>query len=234
VSAPHFFASSVEHDVVTLDGEEADHARRALRIRVGETITVGDGAGTIVHARVESTGDVVKAVVQDRRFIARPAPLLTIFPAVPKSGKLELIVQKLTELGVDAISPWFAERTVVRWDAAKSATHTARLRAVAHSAAKQSRRAWLPVVAEPAPLHALPPNTLVPHETATTPVRDALDPKAVEVGVVIGPEGGLSDEEVERLVALGGRTVSLGENILRAETAAIAALAIAASELAGS
>lgn len=223
MTAAHFFCDDVAGDTIRLAGDDAHHAARALRIRSGEEITVSDGRGTVVRVRVtnvtssEVTGDVV-----DRATVEQPSPRVVVFPAMPKGGKLDTVVQKLTELGVDEIRPWFANRSVVRWDATKSAARTERLRAIAREAAMQSRRAWLPRVAAPGELGELPGTTIVLHEDAAARLMAALPAVAPRsVGVVIGPEGGLAEDEVERLTAAGASVASLGTPILRTETAAI-------------
>lgn len=223
MSAHHFFAPRVDGDVVTLAGEEGRHASRVLRIRVGEVITIGDGAGTVVTARTDSVEPNVRATVLERTHDARPTPELTVYPAVPKSGKLDLVVQKLTELGVDRIAPWFAERTIVRWDGAKSRAQGERLRAIAHDAAKQSKRAWLPVVLDPAALEVPPRGAFVLHEAGSSRMRDVLPDAPTSVALVVGPEGGLTDTEVTRFREAGAVLASLGAQILRAETASIVA-----------
>jgi len=223
VSAPHFFIERVDSDKISITGDDAHHAARALRIRAGEEITVSDGLGSVVHARatdVSPKGLAAEVVARD--YIEQPLPRLVVFPAVPKAGKLETVVQKLTELGVDEIRPWFAARSVARWDAAKGAARAQRLRAVAREAAMQSRRAWLPVVSDPGPLVDLPEPTLVLHEQAAKGLIASMPSVAPSaVGLVVGPEGGLDAVEVEHLVAQGAMPVSLGRQILRTETAAV-------------
>jgi 16S rRNA (uracil1498-N3)-methyltransferase len=223
VSAPHFFAERVDSDHVRIIGNDAHHAARALRIRPGEEITVSDGQGTVVRARtVDVSSSHLTAEVTARDHVEQPSPLVVVFPAVSKGGKLETVVQKLTELGVDEIRPWFSIRSVVHWDTPKAAARTERLRSVAREAAMQSRRAWLPVVSEPGPLVDLPELTFVLHEEAVDRLiasMPSVAPRAI--GVVVGPEGGLDAEEVEQLTAAGARPVSLGRQILRTETAAV-------------
>jgi len=230
LSVPHFFTNDVRFDVVTLTGPEAAHASRALRVRVGEIISVGNGAGGVVTATVEDVGTVVRARVIERLQVPKPRPVLTVYPAVPKSGKLEVVVQKLTELGVERIVPWFAERTVVRWDELKAHANGDRLRAVGFEACKQSRRAWLVEVADPMHLTTVPEGTVVLHEQERgVRLREVLRPEPDAVGIVIGPEGGLSEAEVERLRAGGAIIAGLGEQILRTETAAIVTAALTLS-----
>jgi len=223
VTAPHFFAEHVDSDHITITGNDAHHAARALRIRPGEQITVSDGHGTVVRARCTDVSSArLTAEVIAREHFEQPSPLLVVFPAVPKGGKLETIVQKLTEIGVDEIRPWFSARSVVRWDAAKAAGRAQRLRAVVREAAMQSRRTWLPTVSDPGPIEQLPEVTLLLHEEATQGLSASLPSVAPRsVAVVIGPEGGLDAEEAERLTGMGARPVSLGRPILRTETAAI-------------
>jgi 16S rRNA (uracil1498-N3)-methyltransferase len=223
VTAPHFFVERVDSDHVSITGDDAHHAALALRIRAGEEITVSDGRGTVVRARCTGVSSkVLTAEVIARDHVEQPSPLLVVFPAVPKAGKLETIVQKLTEIGVDEIRPWFSARGVVRWDAAKVAARAKRLRVVAREAAMQSRRAWLPTVSDPGSIEQLPDPTLLLHEEASEGLTTSLPSVAPRsIGVVVGPEGGLDAEEVARLTGTGALPVSLGRPILRTETAAI-------------
>ena len=223
MTAAHFFTDDVSDDTIRITGADAHHAARALRIRPGEEITVSDGRGTVVRARcADVSQSAVTADVFARDHVEQPVPAVIVFPAVPKAGKLETIVQKLTEIGIDEIRPWFAERSVVKWDASKTVAHAERLRAVAREAAMQSRRAFLPLVADPSELSELPNPTVILHEGAARALSSVL-PSVIPhgVGVVVGPEGGLTDDEVERFSGLGAYPASLGASILRTETAAI-------------
>ena len=227
MTAPHFFAGDVGGDRILLRGEEARHAVRVLRIRPGETITISDGRGTVVEALVvETSREELTADVKDRRAVPRAVPALHVLHAIPKAGKLDLVVQKLTELGVDVFQPFPAARSVARWDERKAAQQTQRLATIAREAAKQSRRAWLPEVVRSAPLEAvdLPSPAYVLHEEAATRLAETLPGKApAAVGLVVGPEGGLTAEEVSALSARGAEPVSLGPLVLRTETAALVA-----------
>jgi len=225
VTAAHFFSDRVDGNVVTLTGDEARHASRVLRIRPNEEITVSDGAGNVVRARcTTAAASQLTAEVIARESVEQPRPRLIVYPAVPKAGKLETIVQKLTELGVDEIRPWFSVRTVVRWDASRARTHTARLVQVAREAAKQSRRAWLPKVGEAGPLGTITIPAVVLHEDADRSLRDVLpNEHPDEFAVVVGPEGGLDGSE---LASMNLPAASLGRQILRAETAAVVGTAL--------
>ena len=228
MSAAHFFCDDVAGDTIHITGDDAHHAARALRIRSGEEITVSDGAGNVVRATVVSvSATTLEAKALARTSVEQPSPRVIVFPAVPKAGKLDTVVQKLTELGVDEIRPWFSKRSVVRWDAGKTPVRTARLRAIAREAAMQSRRAWLPMVTEPGPLEQFPETTFVLDESATKGLMASLPSVSPRtIGMVVGPEGGLAPDEVERFNAAGARAVSLGSPILRTETAAIVGPAI--------
>jgi 16S rRNA (uracil1498-N3)-methyltransferase len=230
MTAAHFFSPDVSGDHVRLDGDEARHAVRVLRIRPGDEITVSNGAGQVVRAFVTEAGNALIADVKERRSEPRRAPALYVFAAIPKAGKLDLVVQKLTELGVEVIQPYPAARSVARWDARKSEGQTARLNAIAHEAAKQSRRAWLPVVRTPRPLDELelPGPSFVLDASAAVRLTDALPAeRPKEIGLIVGPEGGLSPGEVDDLSARGAAPVSLGPLILRTETAALVAATVA-------
>ena len=229
MTAPHFFAADVAGERVILEREDSRHALRVLRLRPGEQITVSDGRGSVVEATVGDHDDRLVAHITARRSEPAPRPALNVFQALPKKGKLDLVVQKLTELGVASIQLFASHRSVPRWDAAKGASQAARLGEVARQAAMQSRRAWLPRVLAPVPLSSLDTTepVLILHGAAGVRLSEALpEDGPAAVGLVVGPEGGLTDEEVTALRALGGIPVTMGPLILRTETAALAAAAI--------
>lgn len=227
MSAPHFFAVSVEGDRIRIEGEEARHAVRVLRIRTGERITVSDGAGTVAEAVVVEASSALVAEVTGRRTIPPSLPRVTVFQGIAKAGKLDVVVQKLTEIGVDEIVPLQAGRSVARWEG--RGARIERLRIVAREAAKQSRRAWLPVVGEPVTAGQARSEglALVLHETADSRLSGALPGAPPErIALFVGPEGGFDEGEVSGLVARGARAVGLGPQILRTETAALVAATI--------
>lgn len=225
MTAPHFFSPSVDADVMVLSGEDARHAARVLRLRPGEAITISDGAGTVVDARIRVSGAMVEAEVVSRRFVPAASPRVVVFQAVPKAGKLELIVQKLTELGVEEIVPLAARRSVSVWDSRGGKLE--RLRTIARQAAMQSRRAWLPWIADPAIIDDVPEGAIVLHEEASGRLGDLLPAELERLTLVIGPEGGFEGAEVDSLREKGCVIAGLGPQILRTETAALAAVAIA-------
>ncbi len=173
---------------------------------------------------VEAGSDLVLAVLS-RRSEPEPYPRVTLVQGIPKASKLEVVVQKLTEIGVDAIVPVRTERSVA---SAGGANRVARLRAVAREAAKQARRAWLPEIPDPITLAEVtfPGLALVFHEEAKVRLTAALVDGVGDVTLFVGPEGGFTPEEAVDLAARGAVVVSLGPQILRTETAAIVGCAL--------
>lgn len=215
MTAPLFYAN-VESGEVVLTGDEARHAAGSLRLRTGEEILVCDGTGQVATCLVtEVSRSVITAQVQSVRVVGLPREL-TVVQAIPKGERGDLAVELLTETGASRIVPWASARTVANWSG-KEQAKVQRWRRVAQAAAKQSRRAWLPEVDEV--LYGAPAATFVLHEAAEVSLFD-LDMPPGPITVVVGPEGGLTDEEV---VACGGTPVLLGPEILRTSTAGAAA-----------
>ena len=217
--------------VVEVTGDEAHHAVAVRRLREGEPVVLTDGAGTRATGAVASTGKRVFGVsIEAVEEVARPRPSVTVVQALPKGDRGELAVEVLTEVGVDRIVPWAAARSVAVWRGERAAKSHAKWAATAREAAKQARRAWHPSVAplastaEVAALVASADLALVLHEEASTGVG-ALDVPAGELLVVVGPEGGLTDEEVAAFEAAGAGAVRLGAEVLRTSTAGVAAVA---------
>lgn len=214
--APWVFVDDIQ--APELADHDRHHLERVLRVRTGDPVVVSDGAGrwregTLgASGAVDPTGDIAS--------IERPAPPITIAFALTKGERPELAVQKLTEVGADRIVPFTASRSVVRWNAARAATNIDRLRRVGREAAMQCRRAWLPEVddvAEFATAAALPGAVLAD--------GGGTQPSLTNPTVLVGPEGGWTDEER----ACGLASVALGPHVLRAETAAITAGALLAA-----
>lgn len=210
-AGPMFFVADL--DDPALSPEDRHHAERVLRLRRGEPVVVGDGAGRWRPARWASRLEPAGDVVEERK----PVAALTVAFALVKGSKPELVVQKLTEVGIDRIVPFVADRSVVRWDEARSTRAVQRWRAVARAAAMQSKRVWLPEV-----------DDVVDFATAAAApatVRSDMGgraPSRWDRRVLVGPEGGWSDTERGHPL----EAVSFGPNVLRAETAAIAVGAI--------
>lgn len=209
---PHVLVDDVGDPVLGADA--LHHLARVRRLRAGDPLTASDGRGAWRPCRF--TGEEALEVVGDVVQLPVPTPELTVAFALTKSDKPDLVVQKLTELGVDRIVPFRAERSVVRWDDAKAVRQHERLTAIARAACEQAHRCWLPVVE---------PVTDVADLVARGAVRLDRGPVGVSLDhpvVAVGPEGGWSDAERAAL----SRTAGLGPHVLRAETAAITAGAL--------
>jgi 16S rRNA (uracil1498-N3)-methyltransferase len=233
VTVPFFFladaADRAVDDVVRLVGDEGRHAARVRRLRVGEAVALTAGHGTVLRGVVtDVAADGLSVEVRDRIDVPRPQPRLTVVQALARGGRDERAVELMTELGVDEVVGWEAARGVARWTERTGA----RWAGVARSAAKQSRRAWWPQVGGPVPtaevaaLCSEAGLAVVLHEAATEPLTARLEPGVSDVVVVVGPEGGLTDEELTDLGAVGGHVVRLGRTVLRSSTAGAAAAAV--------
>ena len=229
----HFFITpeQVRDGVVELRGDEAHHAGRVLRVREGELITVADGTGRVVEAVVQRVGETVEAQVTSERTVALPPPNITLFQAVMKGDKMDTLIEKAVEVGVQRVVPFMAERTIVRWDDSKARKATERWSAIAHSASKQCRAPLRSDVGQVAQstddLKTTADLAIALHEGTQRRLRDVL-PGAPpdEVALVVGPEGGLSTREAEGLTSRGFVPAALGPRILRSETAGIVGAAI--------
>lgn len=213
-----------------LGGEEGRHAAKVRRLRVGEGLELADGAGVLARCEVVVVGAGLIVDVLERRVVAAPAVRVTLAQALPKGERGELAVELATELGVDAVIPWAAARCVAKWDGPKAARNRERWEAHAREAAKQARRPWVPTVEPLADTNALAARAagicaIVLHEAATEPLADVPLPETGEVLFVVGPEGGIADDELTRLREAGARVCRLGPEVLRTSTAGAAALA---------
>jgi 16S rRNA (uracil1498-N3)-methyltransferase len=220
-------------ELAVLDGDEGFHAAGVRRIRTGEELDLGDGDGTVAHCLVE---DVAKgrltARVLDRRTVPAAAPAVTVVQALPKSDRSELAVELATEAGADAFVAWHASRCVARWDGkAKVDKGLRRWAAVARSAARQSRRPYIPPVSGVVSTAELVQRVrddgataLVLHESATVKLMELPVAQADSLMLIVGPEGGIADDEIAALSEAGATPVQLGPTVLRTSTAAAVAL----------
>ena len=216
---------------VELSGDEARHAVTVSRVRAGERISIGDGRGILVHGVVTSTGPRELALEADEIVVEEPpATRITLVQALAKGDRDELAVQAATELGIDAVVPWAASRSVSRWEGPKAEKGRQRWAAIVREAVKQSIRSWLPPVAAVATTAELPARLdgarmLLLEPSATTPLT-GIRHDGRDLALVVGPEGGISPVELERLVAAGAEPVRLGASVLRTSTAGPAAIAV--------
>jgi 16S rRNA (uracil1498-N3)-methyltransferase len=223
----------LDADRIRLDGAEGRHAATVRRLAVGERVDVTDGGGGLAECTVALAGsDYLELAVRSRRSVPAPQPRIVAVQALAKGDRGEFAVEILTELGVDEIVPWAANRSVVRWSGTRGERAVSRWRSTAWAATKQSRRAWLPVVTDPVDTAAvcrrLSSATLpvVLYESAERPLHGLSVPAAGEVVVVVGPEGGMTDDELAAFRSAGASICRLGPTVLRTSTAGAAALSV--------
>ena len=252
MSAPVFLAdtSLAAHgagSTYVLDGTEGRHAAVVQRKRVGERVDVVDGAGHRLQCVVAATdGPQVRLTVQDVVWEPAPDVVVTLVQALAKGDRDEMAVEAAVEVGVDAVLPWQAERSVVVWRGDRAARSRARWVATVRAAVKQARRAWVPEVgagvttpqlaARVRDVVAAGGAALVLHEEATTPIAAARLPEPdaenpPELLVIVGPEGGIGDAELRALTDAGAQTVVLGPHVLRTSTAGPVAVALLSARL---
>jgi 16S rRNA (uracil1498-N3)-methyltransferase len=228
VTVPLFLVPSL--DVSVLDGPEGHHAADVMRLRVGESLLLGDGRGGTASAVVQAVGrGRLDLSIVERWYADPPTPRLVVAQGIAKGDRGELAVQAMTEVGVDEIVPWAAARSVARW---KDDRPLERWRSTAREAAKQARRSWLPVVSPPVSTGALAPRvTFVLHEEATARLSTVDIPGRDELVLVVGPEGGVAPAELAAFTAAGAVPVRLGDTVLRTSTAGVAALSVLSGRL---
>ena len=218
--------------LVELDGPEGKHAVQVRRMREGEAIQLSDGKGLRVRGTVaELSGSTLKLQVVEVIREDLPARQITLVQALAKGDRDELAIQAATELGVMGIIPWQASRSISRWDGPKISKGQARWQQIVSEAAKQSLRAYTPEVKnivdtkELADLVSSFDLVLVLDTSATATVAEAGIPSSGTIALVVGPEGGIEQSELDALQAAGAKLVSLGANVLRTSTAGPALIA---------
>lgn len=217
-------------DRIVLGGAESRHAVIVSRVAVGEAISVGNGAGLVIVGTVVTADPTALAFdVETLERVERRSPAVFLAQALAKGDRDELAVQAATELGVDGVIPWSASRSVSRWEGAKVAKGAERWRAIVREASKQSLRAWVPDVLDLVSTKQLAAmasagRMLVLEPAAAQPLS-ALEPDGRDLILVVGPEGGIAPDELDRLTAAGAEVVRLGPEVLRTSTAGPAALA---------
>ncbi len=198
----------------TLSSEDRHHLHRVLRLRAGAALALGDGRGSWVEAVFDERSTSGAELTSPVRLVTKPEPVLSVSVALPKGERADWLIQKVTEIGIDEIVVLVAERSVVRWPAAKVDKGLERLNRIARSAGSQSRRAWLPIIRGPL---AVCDAAATAASMLATPGGGPISPDCRNV--LIGPEGGWTPAEI----AAGPPTVGLGPQVLRVETAALVA-----------
>lgn len=217
-----------------LDGPEGRHAVSVKRLRAGEDVVLTDGAGRWADCVVLEAEGKDRLVVRMDAVTEEPEPRprITVVQALPKGDRGEVAVETMTEVGVDAIVPWSASRCITQWKGERGLKALGKWRATAREAGKQSRRVRFPEVADAASakqvaaLLAKADFAAVLHESGTEPLAAAELPAEGEIVLVVGPEGGVSPEELALFAEAGARPYVLGPTVLRTSTAGTAAAAL--------
>ena len=241
----HFFVTpqQISGDKIRIEGEDVNHMKNVLRMKLHEKAEISDGESRTYLCEVEAYEEDVAVlhILEEMEADTEPASKLYLFQGLPKSDKMELIVQKAVELGVYQVIPVAMKRSVVRLDDKKAAKKADRWNSIAESAAKQAGRSRIPEVTMPLSYNeALKMAeeldvTLLPYELAggMEVTREVIRQikSGQSVGIFIGPEGGFEPEEVDTAVSMGAKVITLGRRILRTETAGLATLAVLMFEL---
>ncbi|MDH6574815.1 16S rRNA (uracil(1498)-N(3))-methyltransferase [Kitasatospora sp. MAP5-34] len=240
MTAPVFVVDSsrlagvVPGSVVRLDGAEGRHAAAVKRLESGEAVTLADGLGLGVDGTVSAVHgkDALDVTVSAVRREPEPTPRIVVVQALPKGDRGELAVETMTEVGVDVVIPWAASRCITQWKGDRGAKALAKWRATAREAGKQSRRLRFPEVREPmttrqlAPLLAAAAFAGVLHEEGAEPLATAALPDSGDLVLIVGPEGGVSPDELAAFAEAGAKPYRLGPSVLRTSTAGVAAGAL--------
>ena len=241
----HFFVTpqQISGDKIRIEGGDVNHMKNVLRMKLHEKAEISDGKSRTYLCEVEAYEEDVAVlhILEEMEADTEPASKLYLFQGLPKSDKMELIVQKAVELGVYQVIPVAMKRSVVRLDDKKAAKKADRWNSIAESAAKQAGRNRIPEVIMPLSYkEALKMAeeldvTLLPYELAggMEVTREVIRQikSGQSVGIFIGPEGGFEPEEVDAAVSMGAKVITLGRRILRTETAGLATLAVLMFEL---
>ena len=224
------FIDYIPNEKIILDGEQARHVAKSLRMRVGDTLTIsaGDGCdyGCIIDEITQST--VTLTVCYKQACESEPSVKVTLYQGVPKASKLEEIIQKCTELGISEIVPTLTQRSISRPDEKQAKKKNERYQKIALEAAQQSGRGIIPEVKSMIKLsQAVREDTaelkIVFYEGGGKPLTELISRDVKSVSIYIGPEGGFEKSEVEMIQDAGGVAATLGKRILRTQTAPVAA-----------
>ncbi|MFD4989697.1 16S rRNA (uracil(1498)-N(3))-methyltransferase [Streptomyces sp. NPDC058374] len=234
MTAPVFLVDKVASGTVLLDGPEGRHAVSVRRLQPGEPVVLTDGAGSGAFGTVASAEgkDRLYVAVDEVREEPTPRPRITVVQALPKGDRGELAVETMTETGVDAIVPWAASRCITQWKGERGQKSLGKWRGTAREAGKQSRRLRFPEVAEVhstrqvAALLGSADLAAVLHEEGSSPLARAELPAAGSIVLVVGPEGGVSPEELAAFAEAGAGAYRLGASVLRTSTAGTAGVAL--------
>lgn len=215
---------SKETKTFTLDGDEGRHAATVKRMREGEVIHLCDGQGTRAIASVVKVHKhSLDLSIDQFTFEEAPEPRFVVVQALAKGERAELAVEMLTEVGADAIIPWCAEHSIGKWDSVEKGLE--KWRRTSRESAKQSRRAWIPEIsnlkstAEVCELMSQAQSVFVLHESADQALAACAIREQGTIMIVVGPEGGISPDELAAFSSAGARVVHMGASVMRTSTA---------------
>ena len=231
---PRFFTETINESKGIISGDDAKHIAKVLRMHAGEKLVACDCQGYDYDCVIESLSDKEVELSVEKRYLSEtePSVSVTLYQAMPKSDKMELIIQKAVELGVSAIVPVQTKRCVSRPDAKSMAKKLERYNRIALEAAKQCGRGRIPQVlpmldfADAIKAMKEDQRAFLFYENSTSSFRKELEQGVNSVSIMVGAEGGFEEEEVQKALNLGIASLSLGKRILRCETAPLAALSI--------
>jgi len=214
---------------IKIAGAEAKHAMSVRRLQVGEAISVSDGQGNKARGKVSQLSkDYLELNVESVESVERPKPQIILVQALAKGDRDEMAVQACTELGIQTVIPWQSERSVSIWKPEKQDKHRLRWQTIATEASKQSLRPFIPEVEKVLGTSELVERlkqfdlTLVLDPTSSTPLTSVSLSGHRSIAIVVGPEGGISPQELEQFRSAGLSLVGLGSGILRTSTAGVA------------
>ncbi len=220
-------------ECIEISGDEANHMVKVLRMKEGDSLTLFDGEGNCADGEIEKIDGKTVFVKVLERYASETEPKLkiTLFQGIPKNPKMDLIIQKATELGVTRIVPVNTKRIVAKID---KEAKIERLQKIAYEAAKQCGRAYVPSVTAPVSFDKAIEMmkecdaAIIPYECEKDGKLADCIPQGIETfGIIIGPEGGFDEVEVKKAESAGVKRVTLGKRILRTETAGLIASALA-------
>ncbi|MBR2338559.1 MAG: 16S rRNA (uracil(1498)-N(3))-methyltransferase [Clostridia bacterium] len=230
---PRFFVQPISDDHACVTGQDAHHIARVLRMREGEGLTLCDGMGTDYRCEIETIadGEVGVKVLERTSTESEPSVRVTLYQGLPKSEKMDWIIQKCVEIGVARVVPVAMARSIVRLKPDEGTKKQARWQKIAAEAACQSGRGCIPRVDAPVSLKQVIAQledtpAIVFYEGGGKPLAQLVNADMTELSIFIGPEGGFDVGEIEMLQESGVQIATLGKRILRCETAPMVAMAV--------
>lgn len=235
---PRFFTKDIENNKAYIKDEDAKHIKKVLRMKIGDSIDICDTNGYDYIGTIKELSDNIVCIDISEKMFSKSEPSinLTLYQAIPKGDKMEFIIQKATELGITKIVPVVTKFCVSRPDEKSANKKTERYRRIAFEAAKQSQRGIIPLIEnqitfdEALSQMSISKGSMIFYEKATNSFKDAIknsiENKNRDISIMVGSEGGFSEEEIAQAIEKNIQIISLGNRILRCETAPLTAISI--------